>query len=59
MSLSLSNDLLLGIGIGIALTFLFQIAQRTARSAEQRLPCLLVFLLMIGAIIALIWWQGV
>jgi predicted PurR-regulated permease PerM len=59
MFISLSNDLLLGILIGLVLTLFFQIAQRWARSAQERLPCLLaLILLLIGAVLLIIWFRG-
>ena len=49
--MSLSNDLLLGVGIGIILCLLFQIAQRWASSAQRQLPCLFIALAFVVGLV--------
>jgi ABC-type amino acid transport system permease subunit len=59
MFLSLSNDLLLGIVIGIILCLLFQIAQRWATSAQRQLPCLIIAVaVVVGLIVFYFWFMG-
>ena len=54
--MSISNDLLLGVGIGIILCLLFQIAQRWASSAQRQLPCLFIVAAAVVSIVIFYFW---
>ena len=56
MLFSLSNDMLLGIVIGVILSILLQLAQRWASSAQRQLPCFFVVLIIVLSIIFLYFW---
>ena len=56
MFLSLSNDLLLGIFIGVILSILFQLAQQWSSSAQRQMPCFFIVVLGILAMVFLYFW---
>ena len=57
--MSLSNDLMLGILIGIILCLLFQIVQRWASSAQRQLPCLFIAAAaVVGLVIFYFYFMG-